>query len=304
MNNNFFTYRDNIEGKVAIGEMPSNLRPLLDQIVTLYQSQIPNKELPTYHTWYDHFDTELKSKVDKIRNDIFWDKLCDSTPNCIKIGANEMDELYYSNPPSTYNRKENLYGAAGNFDIHKDCIFNFDGIKFYRIIIGLTDGNDNVLTKFVNLNDGKKLNKYDFLVFDFDKTMHQVIKESDSKTSRILLKLHFIVCENCKYSVEHVEKIKKYYLYYEYITRYIMDEGTNPKEFHQFFLGLISSFMLTEDMHLYLYLVSLVIIVVLIQVYNVELNFLMILYVLYCLFLIFMLIVTFYYLRWEFFKIR
>ena len=36
--------------------------------------------------------------------------------------------------------KINLYGAYSKYDIHRDCIYNFDGIRFYGIIIGLTDG--------------------------------------------------------------------------------------------------------------------------------------------------------------------
>lgn len=234
MKNNFFTYRDNVEGKVGIGKLPEHLHNTLDKIATEYSNEIPDKNASTYHTWFNDMSPNIKKQVKSIQNDPFWYNLCDGSEKCIRKSANEMDELYYSNPKNNLD-KINLYGASGNYDIHKDCIYNFDGIKFYRIIIGLTDGNDNIITHFTNLNIGHKINKGDYIVFDFDNTLHQVIKKKQINTPRIMLKLHYIVCENCKYSQNYVENIKKMYLYYEFITRYFMQIGTDPKTYYQFF---------------------------------------------------------------------
>jgi hypothetical protein len=86
--------------------------------------------------------------------------------------------------------KINLYGASGNYVIHRDNVwFNFPGINFYRVIIGLTNGNNNIITYFNNLDIGHKINSGDYIVFDFDKTTHQVIKEKNYNTPRILLKI-------------------------------------------------------------------------------------------------------------------
>jgi len=240
-----FTYRDEIEGKVGIGRLPNELQSILDNISKEYYNIIPDKNVSTYHTWYDDMPPSIKSKVEQIQKNEFWNKLCDGSNKCVKINANEMDELYYSNPKNNLD-KINLYGASSNYDIHKDCIFNFNGIKFYRVIIGLTNGNDNIITYFNNFDVGHKINAGDYIVFDFDKSTHQVIKEKQKLTPRIMLKIHYIVCENCNYSKEYIEQIKKVYLYYEFITRYIMKTGTDPETFYQFFMGLGCQFFYTK----------------------------------------------------------
>lgn len=235
---NIFSYRSDDEGKIGIGKLPKKLLKTLNKISQEYKQLIPDQNASTYHTWYNDLPKSIKENVAIIQNDKFWHKLCDNEKKCIYINANDMDELYYSNPKNNL-KNINLFGATGNYDIHKDCIFNFNGIRFYRILIGLTNGNNNIITYFNNFDVGHKLNKSDYIIFDFDKTTHQVIKEKEKKTSRILLKIHFIVCENCKYNRKYVECIKDMYLYYEYITRYIMQVGTDPKTFYQFFLGTL-----------------------------------------------------------------
>jgi len=237
-----FTYRHDIEGKVGIGKVPTELQSILDDISKEYYNIIPDKNASTYHTWYDDMPPNIKSKVEQIQKSDFWNKLCDGSEKCVKITANEMDELYYSNPKNNLD-KINLYGASGNYVIHRDNVyFSFFGVKFYRILIGLTDGNDNIITYFTNLDVGHKINKGDFIVFDFDKTTHQVIKEKNGNTPRILLKMHFLICENCNYSKEYLSFIKNSYLKYEFITRYFMQLGTDPETYYQFFWGLVVQF--------------------------------------------------------------
>ncbi len=239
-----FTYRDEVEGKIGIGKLPEDIKSLLLEIQHEYYNSIPDKNASTHHIWFNNMSENIQSKIKTIQQHVFWDKLCDNTDKCIKINANEMDELYYSNPKNLKNI--NLYGASSNYDIHRDCVFNFDGIKFYRVLIGLTGDNDNIVTYFNKFDVGHKINQGDYVVFDFDKTTHQVIKDKQKLTPRILLKLHYIVCENCKYSREYVDQIKNIYTYYEYVTRYIMQTGTDPETFYQFFFGLGCQFFYTK----------------------------------------------------------
>ena len=307
MDNSLFTYRDDIEGKVGIGKLPSELQSILDDISKEYYKIIPDKNLSTYHTWYEDMNPSIKSKVEQIQKNAFWNKLCDGSEKCVKISASEMDELYYSNPKDNLD-KINLYGAS-NYYIHKDCIFNFNGIKFYRVIIGLTDGNDNITTKFVNLDMSIKINKGDYLLFDFDKTYHQVIKtKSNVNTPRILLKIHYIVCENCKYSKEYVDRIKQFYLYYEYLTRSIMNFGTEPEGFFNFFIGLLVQFYFKPYVTFYLLFSIFIIIVCLRFIFNIKLIYKniskIIKYSFISLISIYLLIVFFYWIRYKLFGIR
>jgi hypothetical protein len=251
--------------------------------------------------------SNIKSKVEIIQKNKFWNKLCDGSEKCVKISASEMDELYYSNPKNNLD-KINLYGASGNYDIHKDCIYNFNGIKFYRIIIGLTDGNDNIITYFNNLDIGHKINSGDYIVFDFDKSTHQVIKDKQKLTPRILLKTHYIVCENCKYSKEYVETIKKWYLYYEFITRYFMQVGTDPETLYQFFWGLFCQYYInsyTKYIILFIIITTIIAIKFLFKIKFVYKNISKIIkYLLLSLTSIYLLVVIFYWLRYQLLGIR
>lgn len=307
MNEDFFIYKDNVEGKVAIGQIPENLKYIINDISREYYNEIPDKSASTYHTWFENMTPSIKKKVELVQNDPFWSKLCDNSSKCVRINAKEMDELYYSNVPSNTN-KVNLYGATGNYDIHRDCIYNFNGIKFYRILIGLTNGNQNVTTQFTNLGVGHKLNKNDYIVFDFDNTTHQVIKESNKDTPRILLKLHYIVCEDCKYSREYVNKIKNLYLYYEFITRYIMQTGTDPETYYQFFLGILCQFYMYKFSGLIIAILCLLILTYMRYILKIKFvtsNMLKISTILVTTLLaIYMIVVLFYWLRFIIFGIK
>jgi len=302
-----FTYRDEIEGKVGIGRLPNDLQVILDDISKEYYNIIPDKNVSTYHTWYEDMPSNIKYKVEQIQKSDFWNKLCDGSKKCVKISANEMDELYYSNPKNNLD-KINLYGAS-NYYIHKDCIYNFNGIKFYRIIIGLTDGNDNIITYFTHLDIGHKINKGDYLLFDFDKTTHQVIKtKQTTNTPRILLKIHYIICENCSHSKQYVENIKKFYLYYEYITRNVMNYGTEPEGFLNFFIGLLVQYFFHPNIQYIILFIILIIIIIIKFLFKIKLVYKniskIIKYLLLSLTSIYLLVVIFYWLRYQLFGIR
>lgn len=237
--NSIFTHRDEKDGKVGIGKIPTELHSVLDDISKEYYDTIPDKSKTTYHTYYTDLSGTLKSNFDKIQYDTFWDNICDDKNKCFKHCITEMNELYYSNPKPNFE-KSHLYGAAANLIPHRDCIiYNFNGIRFYRIIIGLTNNNNDTSTELINVNLEKKINKGDYIIFDFDRTLHKVKKTGQQETPRILLKLHFIVCEKCKYSNNYVKFISNFYKNYYYVARYTEQIGTDPKTFIGFFHGLM-----------------------------------------------------------------
>jgi hypothetical protein len=185
----------------------------------------------------------IKNNFDKIQNDKIWNNICFYQNNCIIKKITEMNELYYSNPKPDFNRY-NLYGAAGNLIPHRDCIlFNFKNINLYRIIISLSEFNNDTITEFINLNLEHKLNLGDYMIFDFDKTLHQVKKIGKIETPRILMKLHYIVCDNCSFSNNYIDFISYFYINYYYIARYTEQIGTDPSSFMGFFYGLLWEYL-------------------------------------------------------------
>ena len=219
-----------------------------------------------------------------------------------------MNEIYYSNPKPNFE-KHNLYGAAANLIPHRDCIlYNFNGIRFYRIIIGLTDSNNDTTTEFINLNLEHKINRGDYMLFDFDRTLHQVKKSAQQETPRILLKLHFIVCDNCKYSDNYVKFISNFYIYYYYIARYTESIGTDPKTFIGFFFGLMWEWPFYKAFK-YIALLTFILILVLLNViykikFKVKNICKLLFYSLSSMFIIYLLIVAFYYFRYILFNIK
>jgi hypothetical protein len=299
-----FTYRDEIEGKVGIGRLPNELQSVLNDISKEYIYNIPDKSSITYHTYYSDLTHKLKENFDKIQYNNFWNGICDNIHNCIKYCITEMNELYYSNPKPNFER-QNLYGAAANLIPHRDCIlYNFHGISFYRIIIGLTDYNNDTSTEFINLNLEHKINRGDYMLFDFDKTLHQVKKLGKQETQRILLKLHFIVCENCKYSDNYVKFVSHFYKYYYYIARYTEQIGTDPKTFIGFFFGLMWEWPFYK-VFIPIIISSFITIVIVLNVgYKIKNIGKLILYSSSSMFFIYLFIVSFYYYRYILFNIK
>jgi hypothetical protein len=308
-----FTYRDDIEGKVGIGKLPNELQSVLDDISKEYYKIIPDKNVSTYHTWYDDMPPNIRTKVEIIQKSDFWNKLCDGSDKCVKIDVSEMDELYYSNFKETADNvlSKNLYGATGNIVIHKDChnICTFNKVHLYRILIGLSDGNDNIITKFTELDIEKKINKNDYIIFDFSRTTHQVIKQDPTvNTPRLMLKLHFIVCENCKYSNTYIKFLKKYFINYDIITRYLLKTGTSPESYYQFFFGLLTQYFYTPYIQYIILFIIVIIVVILKFVFNIKLVFKNISKIVNCTLLaltsLYLIIVFLYWLRYKLFGVR
>ena len=231
-----FTDRSETEGKIGIGKMPNETHDVLNKLSKEWKKEVPDTNMPVYHEWYLELKPKVKNYIKDLKQSKFWHDLCDGD-RCKYINIEEMDEIYYSNPKKIKNK--NLYGGAGNYAIHNDCVFHFPGIKLYRVLIGLTDNNDNITTYFTNFQKGHKLNKNDYIIFDFDNTTHQVIKKDENKrTPRILLKLHYLVCTGDGCSESYMETVKSLYILYETVTRYFMQLGSDPKTFIEFFVGL------------------------------------------------------------------
>jgi hypothetical protein len=235
-----FNYKDDIEGKIGIGKLPKNLENIINSISKKYNYLIPNKNASTYHTWFCNMSPSIKKKVRKIQNNKFWRKLCDGNTKCRIFNTPEVDELYYSKAPAKKDASSLKYGAATNFDLHGDGMFQFPGITFIRVIIGLTSGNTSVKTVFPSHEKEAYLNKDKFIAFDFDKAPHQVVNTSnDNSNYRTMLKLHFCVCTTCDNESLYFKGVSNMYVLYETITRYIMTTGTNPTTLYEFFLGLL-----------------------------------------------------------------
>jgi hypothetical protein len=240
-----FTQYKESEGNFGVGKVPYDISKDTEELHTLFYNEIPKDKLDakTYHQWFKDFSPEIKSIVEKFQKNEVWQELCTTGRSCSVINVHEMDELYYSKAPPKKRKDLLLYGATSNFDPHVDGSFNFPGMHFYRVLIGLTPGNEKVETRFLKLDVNHKIQENDYIVFDFDKAQHQVINhksESDTDTKyRIILKLHFLVCDNCQVNSLYMQSVKQSYIAYENVTRYVMQTGTDPKTPYEFFMGLL-----------------------------------------------------------------
>lgn len=293
-----FTHKDSIEGNVGIGRLPNELLAILDDISSKYIHLIPDKTKTTFHTYYNDLEGSLQQSFDRIQLNPIWNNICiknernERNENCIMQPVKEMNEIYYSNPKPNFETT-NLYGAAANLIPHHDCVlFHFKNINFYRVIIGITENNTDTITEFIHIGVEHRINRGDYMIFDFDKTLHQVKKTGTSETPRILLKLHFIVCDNCHSSL-YVSFCAFFYKIYYYIARYTEQIGTDPTTFIGFFFGLLWEYPF--------YIPSKYVAVVLVT--NMILYKTCNYYLLKVL-LFYLLIVSFYYLRYTIFSIK
>lgn len=248
MNNKdvFFNFEDETYGNISIGKIPSHLHNNTKYIQNnFYKNMNENcKKKTSYHEWYNDINPNIQKKIDQIIEDKFWKKNICNLNKCKLIRIKEMDEIYYANPPKKLTK--NLYGAIGNYGVHTDGFLKFKDINVYRVLIGLTDGNDN-MTYFTDHGYGKLINKNEYVLFDFDKSKHQVLINNDGNKSkyRLILKLHFLVCKG-NYSDFYINFLIKYYSNYLKLTRYVQENGTNPKTLKGFFFGVISSIIGTD----------------------------------------------------------
>jgi hypothetical protein len=268
-----FDFKDTEQGGVFVKKVPSELYPELEIMSKLYYEETNESELESSvnHIWYSKSSPELKQAFEKFQNHPFFQKLCGDCKSCKIENVTEMDEIMYSNSSSLKdNSKANYYGATSNSKRHNDCEpckYIFRNTHLYRIIIGLSENNEYVITSFPNYNIEKNLNKGDMMGFDFDKTTHEVIKTKEQDTPRLLLKLHFLVCENCKLSDTEFNLIKNFYIHYDKTLRVLTKTGTDPYYLHEFIFGLMCHYFYYPNIMIIL-LVYFILSFILIQMMN------------------------------------
>ncbi len=312
----FFNFKEEKNGGVFISKLPLELKQYIDPIRELYLKESDSKELNNTlnHIWYSKSSNELKLLFEKFQTHSYFKNLCDNSNNCKIENITDMDEIMYSNSKfinNTHNHK-NYYGATGNYKQHHDCEICstiFKHTHIYRILIGLTDGNEYIVTRFPVYNIEKKINKGDVVGFDFDKTTHEVINiDNKQKKPRILLKLHFLVCENCNISDTHFQFIKQFYVLYDRFLRDFTKLGTDPKYPHEFVIGLICHFLYYQymDKILLLYFIISFIIIKHVNKYNYSLIniFTIVTKSLAYFIFLFLIISLFYWLRFVIFNIK
>ena len=246
-----YTHRHPTDGNVAIGKLSSSqYLEALNNIAKQYLKLIDDPYMTTHHTYYTDLKGDLKSDFERIQFANIWLGLRHgSFENPESIGTEfhhliEMNEIYYSNPKPNFTNGP-LYGAAANLIPHRDCIlFCFPGIRVYRVIICTTDGNSDTATEFINHGVERQLNKGDYMVFDFDRTLHQVKKTGQLPTPRILLKLHFLIAEPASASLPYgsaiyIQFASLCYVVYYRVARYTEQLGTDPKTYIGFFFGIL-----------------------------------------------------------------
>lgn len=253
-----FTVKNEIEGYGGTGKIPQIFIPIINNLSDTYLKEIQahTKLFPTdhftttQHSYFTELEGAMKTNFETI-TDYFHTQLSlsfatnndDDPPLTTVSQITEMNEIYYSNLQPNY-KKLNLYGASANIMPHRDCIlYNFNRFRVYRVILGLTNNNNDTTTVFVNLGIEKKINKGDYMIFDFDRTVHKIKKDGFGETPRILLKMHFVVYENkleynkCLFSTPNF--VKTLYIGYYYIARYTEQIGTDPTTYMGFFYGLL-----------------------------------------------------------------
>lgn len=238
-------------GGIFITTIPNELNKYTNQIYNLYLNESNSNELNNTlnHIWYSNSSNELRYLIEKFQYHPFFNKLCDGANNCIVENISEMDEIMYSNSKIINNNTFNVnyYGATSNYKPHHDCevcsIF-LRNTNMYRVLIGLTDENEYIYTKFPKYNTSKNINQGDVIGFNFDKTLHEVINVDNKQIKpRVLLKLHYLVCEDCKINDYQIQNIKQFYTHYDRFLRDYTKIGTDPIHPHEFALGLSCHYM-------------------------------------------------------------
>ena len=194
-----------------------------------------------------------------------------------------------------------LYGASTNYLDHTDACFNLPGIRFYRVLIGLTE-NQYVETLFPKLNASKFISKYDYVIFDFDKALHKVVNHDTMKHPRILLKLHFCACDTCHIGGLYFKSCVWMYELYEVITRYIMKTGTNPTSYWDFYCGLLCHIWVRYN-HLLTLFVLILCSTLVIMIFSIKVAYPLCIAI-RDVFIIYCCIVALFWLRYQLFRVR
>lgn len=250
-------------GYLHISSVESDLMKYTDQMYDAYLEESHPSEVNNTlnHMWYSRSSVHLQNLFEKFQHHPMFHELCHGSSNCKIQNVKSMDEIMYSNSKqiSEYSSEDvNYYGATSNYKLHHDCeicSYLFPNTKLYRVLIGLTNNNYHIYTHFPEYNVSKNINAGDVVAFDFDRTLHKVVNEKHLQTSpRALLKLHYLVCEDCQLSESSFQNINQFYIYYDRFLRGFTKIGTDPVYPHEYAIGLTCHYYYKPNMILYLFL--------------------------------------------------
>jgi hypothetical protein len=184
----------NNEEKYPINlELPYIFSYVLDNIHNEYYDLIPNKYNVSYYTKYDRMPPGVKRNVSRIQNNNLWDVLCDGTFSSFRVNFKEIDSLNYSPVLKTDRNIGRKKFFTSNYEKEKKIVSVY---KNTHTIVSLT-------------------NVFLFqIIFDFSELATNLINLIPGDNPEILLKIHFIVCENHKYSEDFIMKIKEEFKQY------------------------------------------------------------------------------------------
>lgn len=250
-------YHDPEEGHLLIGKLPEDMTPRLDSMAASYDSS-----MSAYHISYHDMSADVQQHIAAVGRTLR-DRMNQESGHVSSMDAVihhvvDLDSLYISGgPPSTPSN--NLYGTTTHYDRHKDSIFHFPGVHLYRALVGLTDGNDAVVTRFCKHGVDKTMGRGDVVIFDYDRTSHQVLcldpRHDLVRVQRKMVKMHLMVCDPACPPL-YVDVVKHVYIWHEYITRKWMTWGTDPQDFSQFFCGLSCELYTVPNLGLYVLLLT------------------------------------------------
>lgn len=203
---------------VHTGNISSQMGTQLQEIASLFQRLYLNevKKDKTFHASVASVeDKRLLELVDQIRmHPMFKQMFCaDGTEFCHVENLKEMDELYYSYP--------NYTGSDANmFVSHYDGPYTkkiTDYVRIYRFLIAITP-NTSVTTHFPNQDNAVTLDFGDYVGWDYNNELHFVSGMAEQGKPRILLKIHFAICNPCQ-NQRFLQKVKAWHAWYLHTLR-------------------------------------------------------------------------------------
>lgn len=227
-----------------------------------------NTSMKTLHEFEEFLHDDLRECIDiinpyiggellKCLNNKVHDTFSDSM--CIQpiIG---MNELYISS--SKWNTSNDIFDSDNVFETpHIDGpFFWLPYAKIYRCLIGI-QGCSNVTTVFPSENREFIIDTNSFLAFDFNSDIHYVVqcssKNNDNKSSRIMLKLHYIIYSKFLPKIV-VWLYKKINEKYNYVFRTLFLNTQKRKDRPQTIIESIMSLIVNKGTLVYCYLHKLI----------------------------------------------
>ena len=253
------------DGGMGMGSLPLPFTPLLESIQFQYATRIlPTMEQSAHHIHLTNITLpDLQESIDSLLCQPFWRELCPYDSNgssCRVTPMIEMNTLYFRHLGYAKQRRY-LYGTTTNTEEHTDTVFRFPHIRLYRVLIGLSDGNNSTETYFPVWNKGTFLNRRDYIVYDVDRTRHVMRHQQPITTScslppcplppcplppcpplprpHFFLSLHFLIYDPSVYSLTTIHYLSRLYVYYDHITRWLITMGTDPVTYPEYVMGWV-----------------------------------------------------------------